>query len=137
MKRENPIFPIMFFLLIFLLLLLAMVGCKQQQLPILPTNTAQRDSVRIEIQHDSVYIDRWHSIYTKGDTVYIHDSIFRDRWKYKHDSIYFASTDTIYQQVVVEKQGSQFLRNSGIALWVLLGSLLLAVIVGIVLKFAK
>ena len=124
-------------IIILLLMLLAMAGCKQQQLPILPTNSAQRDSVRIEIQHDSVYIDRWHSIYTKGDTVYIHDSIFRDRWKFRHDSIYFASTDTIYQQVVVEKQGSQFLRNSGIALWVLLGLLLLAVIVGIVLKFAK
>lgn len=124
-------------IIILLLMLLAMAGCKQQQLPILPTNSAQRDSVRIEIQHDSIYIDRWHSIYTKGDTVYIHDSIFRDRWKFRHDSIYFASTDTIYQQVVVEKQGSQFLRNSGIALWVLLGLLLLAVIVGIVLKFAK
>ena len=137
MSQQNPILHWLLTALWIGCLLLAFAGCKQQQLPILPTNYAQRDSVRIEIQHDSVYIDRCHSIYTKGDTVYIHDSIFRDRWKYKHDSIYFASTDTIYQQVVVEKTGSQFLRNSGIALWVLLGLLLLAVIVGIVLKFAK
>lgn len=136
-KRENPIFTILLAIIFFLCLVLAMVGCKTQPLPVIPTNNSQRDSVRIEYKYDSIYIDRWHNIYTKGDTVFVHDSIFRDRWRYKHDSIYFASVDTIYQQITVEKKSSQFLRNSGIALWVLLGILLLAVIIGIVLKFAK
>ena len=39
--------------------------------------------------------------------------------------------------VYIEKEQSQFLRNSGIALWVLIGIFLVAVIIGIVLKFAK
>ena len=65
------------------------------------------------------------------------DSIYFYKWRNKHDSIYINNTDTIYQQVVVEKKGSAFLRNSGIALWVLIGLLVVAVIIGIILKFAK
>lgn len=38
-------------------------GCKAVQ-----TLTQSRDSVRVEVRHDSVYIFR-------------HDSIFRDRWR--------------------------------------------------------
>lgn len=112
-------------------------GCKSPQLPTLPTNVHSRDSIQKEYVHDSIYIDRWHKEYTKGDTVFIHDSIFRDRWKYKHDSIYISKIDTIHNQIIVEKKGSAFLRNSGIALWVLVGLILLAVIIGIILKFAK
>ena len=136
MSRNNPIFLYLLMLILACLMTLAFVGCKTT-VPTLPTNTAQRDSVRIELRHDSVYIDRWHTEYQKGDTVFIRDSVWRDRWHFKHDSIYYASIDTIYQQITVEKKGSMFLRNSGIALWVLLGLLLVAVIIGIVLKFAK
>lgn len=39
--------------------------------------------------------------------------------------------------VYIEKEGSAFLRNSGIALWVIIGLILLAVIGGIFVKFAK
>lgn len=39
--------------------------------------------------------------------------------------------------VYIEKQGSTFLRNSGIALWVLIVLFVIAVIIGIVIKFAK
>lgn len=138
MSRNNPILVHMLLLIMaaFVALLL-MTGCKTQQLPQLPTNTSQRDSVRIEYKYDSVYTDRWHTQYIKGDTVFIHDSVWRDRWHFKHDSIYYASTDTIYQQIQVEKKGSTFLRNSGIALWFILALFILATIVGIVLKFAK
>ena len=136
MSRNNPIFLYLLMLILACLTTLAFVGCKTVT-PTLPTNTAQRDSVRIELRHDSVYIDRWHTEYMKGDTVFIRDSVWRDRWHFKHDSIYYASVDTIYQRITVEKKGSMFLRNSGIALWVLLGLLLVAVIIGIVLKFAK
>ena len=121
---------------LLLLVLSCFVGCKTVT-PTLPTNTAQRDSVRIEYRHDSIYTDRWHTEYTKGDTIYIRDSVWRDRWHFKHDSIYYASVDTIYQQITVEKKGSMFLRNSGIALWVLIGLAVIAAIIGIVLKFAK
>lgn len=123
-------------IVIILVAFALLVSCKTVT-PILPTNTAQRDSVRIEYLHDSIYTDRWHTEYVKGDTIYIRDSVWRDRWRWKYDSIYFSSVDTIYQQIIVEQKGSMFLRNSGIALWVLLGLLVIAVIIGIVLKFAK
>ena len=136
MSRNNNIFSWLLFAILLGCLALAMVGCKTVA-PTLPTNSHQKDSIRTEYIHDSIYTDRWHTIYTKGDTVFIHDSIYFAKWK--HDSIFIniAKTDTIYQQITVEKKGSQFLRNSGIALWVLLGVLLIAVIIGIVLKFAK
>lgn len=43
----------------------------------------------------------------------------------------------ITQQVEVPKDESQFLRNSGIALWVLIALAVVAAIIGIVIKFAK
>lgn len=141
MNRENPIFIQMVIVLFLGMILLDFVGCKTPQLPTLPTNTHKdsHDSIRTEYVHDSVYIDRWHTQYMKGDTCYIHDSI--DRWHnkyvYIHDSIDNSRTDTIYRQIQVEKKGSAFLRNSGIALWVIIGLILLAVIAGIFVKFAK
>lgn len=122
---------------LFCCLVLCMFSCKTIQPAPIPTNTHNRDSVRTEYVHDSIYTDRWHTIYTKGDTVYIHDSIYFAKWK--HDSIFvnIEHTDTIYQTVQVEKPQSQFLRNSGIALWVLIALLVVAIIIGIVLKFAK
>lgn len=109
--------------------------------PALPTNVSSSDSNNNHTENriDTVYRDRWHTEYMRGDTLIIHDSI--DRWRirnvYIHDSIYNSRIDTIYQQVQVEKKGSAFLQNSGIALWVLIALAVLAAIVGIVLKFAK
>lgn len=140
MQRNNPIFKYLLLLIIGCMIALAFVGCKTPQLPTLPNSSDRsHDSVRTEYVHDSVYIDRWHTQYMKGDTCYIHDSI--DRWRnkyvYIHDSIDNSRTDTIYQKVEIEKKGSAFLRNSGIALWVLIALFVVAVIIGIVLKFAK
>lgn len=141
--NNRPGVPNLFYVLGMIVLgmiLLAMVGCKTPQLPT-PPNSSDRshDSIRTEYVHDSVYIDRWHTQYMKGDTCYIHDSI--DRWRnkyvYIHDSIDNSRIDTVYQKVEIEKKGSAFLQNSGIALWVLIALFVVAVIIGIVLKFTK
>ena len=125
---------------ILILAAVLVVSCKTLPTPT-PTNShdSSRDSIRTEYVHDSVYIDRWHTQYMKGDTCYIHDSI--DRWRnkyvYIHDSIDNSRIDTIYQTVQVEKPYNQVLVNSGIALWVLIVLFIIAVIIGIVIKFAK
>ena len=141
MSRNNQIFTWLLFAILLGMLLLCMIGCKSAAPVIPPTNVSQHDhdSVRTEYVHDSIYVDRWHKEVTKGDTVFIHDSIlhWRDKLVYIHDSIDNSRIDTIYNTVQVEKKGSVFLRNSGIALWVIIALLILAVIVGIVLKFAK
>lgn len=122
------------------IILLMFVGCRTQQLPTLPNSSDRsHDSIRTEYVHDSVYIDRWHKEIQKGDTIWIHDSI--DRWRnkhvYIHDSIDNSRIDTIYKTVEVEKKGSAFLRNSGIALWVIIALIIAGVVIGIILKFAK
>ena len=93
----------------------------------------------MELRIDTIYRDRWHKEYQKGDTVFIHDSIDRwhNRYVYIHDSIDNSRTDTVWQQVPVEKKQNMFLRNSGIALWVILTLAFVAMIIGIVIKFAK
>ena len=119
---------------------LAFVGCKSPQLPTLPVAVhSNNDSIRKELRIDTIYQDRWHTKYQKGDTVFIHDSI--DRWHnkyvYIHDSIDNSRTDTIYKPVPVEKQYKSFLVNSGVALWVIVTLFVLSVIIGIVIKIAK
>ena len=120
--------------------MLMLTSCKTVT-PALPTNVSSSDSSNhhTELRVDTVYRDRYHTEYMRGDTLIIHDSI--DRWRirdvYIHDSIDNSRIDTIYQQVQVEKKGSAFLQNSGIALWVLIALFVIAAIVGIVLKFAK
>lgn len=134
-------FKIILITLAIFLAMLACVSCGSQKVVASNAHERTQDSVRIEYKHDSIYIDRYHHIYTQGDTVYIYDSIWRDRYHTinKHDSIYINNTDTIYQTstVEVEKKGSAFLRNSGIALWVLIGIFILTVIIGIILRFVK
>ena len=124
------------------LIIIAGVLCSCKSLPDpIPTNSRARegDSVRTELRIDTIYRDRWHTEYTRGDTFFIHDSI--DRWKirdvYIHDSIDNSRIDTIYKTVEVEKQYKAFLVRSGVALWIILAVLIVAVIVGIVIKFAK
>lgn len=103
------------------------------------THESSHDSIHTEYRIDTVYKDRWHTEYMRGDTLYIHDSI--DRWRVREviirDSIDNSRIDTIYQTVEVEKKGAAFWRGSGIAFWVLIGMLVLGVAIGLVIKFAK
>lgn len=123
--------------LLLAVMVVCFAGCKAYY-PTTYSTSDKRDSVRTLYVHDSVYIDRWRTKELKGDTVYLHDSIIRTLYQKieQHDSIYINKCDTIYK-VQTTKAGSTFLRNSGIALWVLLSLLLLSIIAGIILKFAK
>lgn len=140
MKIRFNILPAIMAAIIAGILLLAMCCLHSCKCPcsVIPSGgTHNRDSVRTEYVHDSVTIDRWHKEYIKGDTVFIRDSVWRDRWRNKYDSIYINNTDTIYQTIEVEKKGSAFWKGSGIALWCLLGAIVLAGCVGLIIKFAK
>lgn len=122
------------------IILLMFIGCKSQQMPTLPSSSDRsHDSIRTEYVHDSVYIDRWHKEIQKGDTFYIHDSIdrWRDRYICIYDSVDNSRIDTIHKVVEIEKKGSAFLRNSGIALWVIIALIIAGMVIGIILKFAK
>ena len=75
------------------LLLLTLVGCKTvkviEQVPVYVHDTAYQTK---EV-HDSTYIDRWHTIIQKDDTIFVTDEVTKIK--------YVTKTDTAYK--VVEK----------------------------------
>ena len=75
------------------LLLLTLVGCKTvkviEQVPVYVHDTAYQTK---EV-HDRTYIDRWHTIIQKGDTIFVTDEVTKIK--------YVTKTDTAYK--VVEK----------------------------------
>ena len=95
--------------LLILWLCLHLVGCRtiQQQ-----TAVHNRDSVRIEVrldsiyvyEHDSIYRDRWKN----GDTVFVQvekwKTRYRDKLREVHDTIAVVKTDSIPYAVEVIKQ---------------------------------
>lgn len=125
---------------------LMVVGCKT----LTPTITnaistsSHRDSIaeKTIYIHDTTYIDRYHSVITSNDTIYRQDSIYIyvEKYRYLHDTIHITHTDTIQtiqtQVQEVEKPIAPFVRNSCIALWVIIGITVLALVAWIVWKFA-
>lgn len=67
---------------VLIALFLSFVGCNTLKPPIPKT---QRDSVhtRKELRVDTFWRDRWHTEKTKGDTVFVHDSIYFENIKYR------------------------------------------------------
>ena len=97
-------------------------GCKTVQ-PL----TQSRDSVRVEVRHDSVYVFRHDSIYRDrwraGDTVFVtvekYKTLYRDKFIEVHDTI----TNTQTEQVAVRYVPDYYKRVSA-GFWILLVILL-------------
>lgn len=97
-------------------------GCKSVQ-PL----TQTRDSVRVEVRHDSVYIYQHDSIYRDrwraGDTVFVtvekYKTLYRDKLIEVHDTI----TDTRTEQLAVRYVPDYYRRVSA-GFWILLVILL-------------
>ena len=97
-------------------------GCKTVQ-PL----TQSRDSVRVEVRHDSVYVFRHDSIYRDrwraGDTVFVtvekYKTLYRDKLIEVHDTI----TNTQTEQVAVRYVPDYYKRVSA-GFWILLAILL-------------
>lgn len=84
------------FLFIVITMITCLGGCKTaHDIPVVHDTTYVS---KYEIKHDSVYInqykDRYHTIYVRGDTVFVHDSIYvEDKGHIRfvdeiHDTIY-------------------------------------------------
>ena len=97
-------------------------GCKTVQ-PL----TKSRDSVRVDVRHDSVYIYQHDSIYRDrwraGDTVFVtvekYKTLYRDKLIEVHDTI----TNTQTEQVAVRYVPDYYKRVSA-GFWILLAILL-------------
>ena len=90
---------------LLLFALFATSGCAAKKPTVAPqVHTETNDSTEKHHKQDSVFIDRWHTEWLKGDTVYIHDSIyFYVGNKETHDkNVRKNSADTVPQ--IVEKE---------------------------------
>lgn len=97
------IFRIILVAILFALFLSLFGGCKHLPPPI---PQIQRDSThtRTELRVDTFWRDRWHTEKTKGDTVFIHDSVYFEKIKYRDrvDSVFVR--DSIPYPVEVPKK---------------------------------
>ena len=58
-----------------------------EQVPVYVNDTVQT----VKVQHDSTYVDRWHTVETKGDTVYVTEQQIVSKWR--------TITDTAYKYI--------------------------------------
>lgn len=106
-------------------------GCAAQKVVTVPLNN-NRDSVRVETQLrvDSVWRDRWHTEFIKGDTVHVYDSVYVDRWRYinKTDSICVRDTISVPVEVSVPvRERNGYDRFTSWGFWILFLLLVLRV----------
>lgn len=118
-----------------LCLLACLAGCKTQYVAMPEIHTLYHHATDLRV--DSTSRDRWHEVYTRGDTVFVHDSI--DRWHYRlintTDTVH--KTDSIPYPVEVPKyirKRNWYDRFTARGFWVLLIFFLLCIITRIVLR---
>lgn len=75
--------------IIVIMAALLMVGCKTTQTIVEKPVYIHDTTHSVRVERDSVYVDRWHTIEVKGDTVHVTDSVWIVR--------YFRTTDTAYK----------------------------------------
>ena len=86
-----------------LILLLALAGCSRKTVaPIVEPVYIHDTTETVRMVHDSTYIDRWHTQWLSGDTVFIHDSV--DRWHsvVKNDTVWMYREVPVLQKVPVK-----------------------------------
>lgn len=130
------------------LTMITMIGCASSR-PIMSESSnheREQSTNQSHVEHtiDSTLIDRLREVITRNDTVLIHDSIYIYKLRYLHvtdtvhDTLYINNTDTLRLTITneVEKPIAPFVRNSCIALWVIIGVAVLALVGWIWFSFA-
>ena len=81
-------------------------------------------------QRDSTYIDRWHTEYVKGDTVWKKDSVLVVRWRDRNDTVrlYVEKPVEVEKIVKVEKKLNFFQKT---LMWCGVGFILVLIGFGI------
>lgn len=131
-----------------------MIGCASSRPIISESSNHEREHTNtqshVENVIDSTVIDREKEIVVRNDTVYITRNITQYKWRERFvvdsiiDTLYVNLTDTFtivkteYKDkiVPVEKEIAPFVRNSCIALWIIVGVAILLIVVWITRNFA-
>lgn len=132
--------------IVFLFVVLVLVGCASTRPT--TTNTSSHEQEHTNMQShsetvvDSTLIDRLREVVTRNDTVYVKEYEYIYKWRDRQvtdtvrDTLYINNTDTITNTIEVEKPIAPFVMKSCIALWVIVGVAILALIGWIVWQFA-
>lgn len=97
-----------------------LIGCKTQSVVLPEVHTT--DKTKVEVRVDSVWRDRWHTEFLKGDTVFIRDSIKVEsyKWLTKRDSVYVRDSIPYEVEVpVVVRQRNWYDKAVSWGFWVL------------------
>lgn len=120
----------------YLLLLLLLVSCRTQYVALPEIHTLYHHATDLRV--DSTSRDRWHEVFTRGDTVFVHDSI--DRWHYR----FINTTDTVHQTDSVPypvevpkyiRQRNWYDRATSAGFWILLAGILLFISIRILVRY--
>lgn len=112
-----------------LCLLACLAGCKTQYVAMPEIHTLYHHATDLRV--DSTSRDRWHEVFTRGDTVFIHDSI--DRWHYR----LINTTDTVHQTDSVPypvevpkyiRQRNLYDRITAAGFWIGIGIMLIGIL---------
>jgi hypothetical protein len=112
-------------------------GCSPKVLPSLQPNT---DSTRVhyETLYDSIWVDRWHVIKEKGDTIFIHDSIFIEKWREKHTRDTIRVRDSIpYEVTKYIRQRNNYDRFTATGFWIMIALAIGYIALRIYLRFKR
>ena len=91
------------YFVIGLILLTTLAGCSRKTVaPVAEPVYIHDTTEMVRMVHDSSYIDRWHTQWLSGDTVFIHDSI--DCWHsvVKNDTTWMYREVPVLQKVPME-----------------------------------
>ena len=117
--------------LLILALLLSLVGCKAArhtvEVPVYIHDTTQT----VSLLHDSTYVDRWHTIETRGDTVFVTRTETLCRYRTRTDTALLYREVPVLQKVEVyrEKELTRWQRFRLGAFWWLAGAAALSLAV--------
>ena len=70
------------------LLLLTLVGCKALKQTVEVPVYVHDTTLSVKEVHDSTFIDRWHTEYQKGDTIFVTDEVTKTVTKIVRDTAY-------------------------------------------------
>jgi hypothetical protein len=110
-------------------------GCSPKVQPSLRPTT---DSTRIHYQtkYDSIFIDRWHTIKEQGDTIFVRDSIFIEKWKEKHTRDTICVRDSVpYEVPKYIRQRNGYDRFTARGFWIMVALAIIYLALRIFLRF--
>lgn len=117
--------------MLVLALLLSLISCKATrhtvEVPVYIHDTTQT----VSLLHDSTYVDRWHTIETRGDTVFVTRTETLCRYRTRTDTALLYREVPVLQKVEVyrEKELTRWQRFRLGAFWWLTGAAALSLAV--------